>query len=82
MVDNNKNFDIFRLIIVRAIAMPETLHCLEVTNELDKRITRFVVPLSASIGRSGTCSYITVSCLFVIQLVGLELTATRISLVW
>jgi Na+/H+-dicarboxylate symporter len=62
--------------------MPETLHSLEVTNKLDKRITRFVVPLSCTIGRSGTCLYINVSCLFVIQLVGLELTATRITLVW
>jgi Na+/H+-dicarboxylate symporter len=69
-------------IFFRAIAMPETLHSLEVTNKLDKRITRFVVPLSCTIGRSGTCLYINVSCLFVIQLVGLELTATRITLVW
>jgi len=36
--------------------MPETLHSLEVTNKLDKRITRFVVPLSCTIGRSGNMS--------------------------
>ncbi|XP_052066157.1 excitatory amino acid transporter 1-like [Mytilus californianus] len=64
-----------------AIAMPETLHSLEVINKLDKRVTRFVVPLSASIGRSGTCLYINISCLFVVQLVGMELTFTRIVLV-
>jgi len=43
-------------IFFRAIAMPETLHSLEVTNKLDKRITRFVVPLSCTIGRSGNMS--------------------------
>ncbi|XP_052103703.1 excitatory amino acid transporter 4-like [Mytilus californianus] len=64
-----------------AIAMPETLYSLEEINKLDKRITRCVVPLSTSIGRSGTCLYITISCLFVVQLVGLELTFTRLVLV-
>ena len=68
--------------LFRAIAMPETLHSLEVKNKCDKRVTRFVVPLSASIGRAGTCLYICVSCLFVIQLVGLDLTLTKITLVW
>lgn len=62
--------------------MPETFHSLEVTNKLDKRVTRFVIPLSATIGRSGTCLYMNVSCLFVIQLVGMELTASRLILVW
>ena len=70
------------LMFCRAIAIPETLHSLEVKNKCDKKVTRFVVPLAASIGRAGTCLYICISCLFVTQIVGLELTITRIALVW
>ncbi|KAK3104137.1 hypothetical protein FSP39_024686 [Pinctada imbricata] len=64
-----------------AIAIPETLKSLERKNNLDPRVTRFVVPLSAALGRCGSSMYITVSCLFVTQMVNVELDAAKVVLV-
>ncbi|XP_062568574.1 excitatory amino acid transporter 1-like [Saccostrea cucullata] len=64
-----------------AIAIPESFECLEKGNSLDKRVTRFVVPLSAALGRCGSSMYITVSCLFVAQLVNVEVDFAKVVIV-
>lgn len=65
-----------------AIAIPESFECLEGKNGLDRRVTRFVVPLSAALGRCGSSMYITVSCLFVAQLVNVEIDFAKVVIVW
>lgn len=64
-----------------AIAIPESFECLEGKNGLDRRVTRFVVPLSAALGRCGSSMYITVSCLFVAQLVNVEIDFAKVVIV-
>ncbi|KAH9518859.1 Excitatory amino acid transporter 2 [Bulinus truncatus] len=65
-----------------AVAIPETLTALEDRNKIDKRITRFVVPFATTINRDGSCIFIAISCIFVAQLLGAELHAGRIVLIW
>ncbi|XP_055899749.1 excitatory amino acid transporter 2-like isoform X1 [Biomphalaria glabrata] len=65
-----------------AVAIPETLMALEKRNKIDKRITRFVVPFATTINRDGSCVFIATSCIFIAQLVGAELHAGRIALMW
>ena len=65
-----------------SIAIPETYKSLEGKNGLDKRVTRLVVPLTAALGRCGSALYITVSCLFVAQLVNVEVDFSKVVVVW
>ncbi|KAL4225110.1 Neutral amino acid transporter A [Mactra antiquata] len=63
------------------IALPESFHALEEKNNVDTRISRFVAPLAATIGRSGSAMYITTSCIFIIQTLGRDVNAADIILV-
>jgi len=63
------------------IALPESFHCLEAKNGADSRITRFVAPLAATIGRSGSALYIAASCVFIIQTTGRDTNAADFILV-
>ncbi|ESO97439.1 hypothetical protein LOTGIDRAFT_187793 [Lottia gigantea] len=65
-----------------AVAIPETLNCLEQDNHVDKRISRFVVPLASTINRDGSALYITAACIFVAQLTGVDLDGGKIVLIW
>ena len=71
----------FLFIIFRVIALPDSYHSLEDNNGVDKRVSRFVAPISATIGRAGSSMYISTSCMFIIQLIGMEVHAATIILV-
>lgn len=45
--------------------MPVTLHCLEVNNHVDPRVSTFVVPVGATINMDGTALYEAVAALFI-----------------
>ncbi|XP_052065699.1 excitatory amino acid transporter 1-like [Mytilus californianus] len=64
-----------------AMSIPESIRQLEGPNKLDRRVTRFVIPLSAAIGRCGSCIYISISCLFVMQITDQEVDAASVILV-
>ncbi|XP_033753486.1 excitatory amino acid transporter 1-like [Pecten maximus] len=64
-----------------AIAIPESLKALEDVNRVDRRVTRFVVPLSATLGRCGSSIYIASTCIFLMQLTEIETDASKIILV-
>lgn len=51
-----------------APVMPLTLRCLEDNCGLDKRVTRFVVPVGVTVNMNGTALFITVSSIFIAQL--------------
>ncbi|XP_052801565.1 excitatory amino acid transporter-like [Mya arenaria] len=63
------------------IALPESFICLEEKNGVDSRISRFVAPLAATIGRSGSALYIASSCVFIIQTLGRDVSGVDIILV-
>ena len=55
-------------------AMPVTIRCLEDKAKIDKRITRFLIPIGTTINMDGTALYEAITALFIAQLYRLDLT--------
>lgn len=53
-----------------AATLPVTFRCLEEKNKVDKRVTRFVLPVGATINMDGTALYEAVAAIFIAQLNG------------
>jgi len=53
--------------------LPVTFRCLEVNNKVDKRVTRFVLPIGATINMDGTALYEAVAAIFIAQATGVQL---------
>ncbi|XP_040844675.1 excitatory amino acid transporter 3 [Ochotona curzoniae] len=58
--------------------LPVTFRCAEEKNQIDKRITRFVLPVGATINMDGTALYEAVAAIFIAQLNDLDLTIGQI----
>jgi len=58
--------------------LPVTIDCLENENKIDSRVSRFVLPIGATINMDGTALYEAVSALFIAQLRGIELTGGQV----
>ncbi|KAH7963130.1 hypothetical protein HPB52_019652 [Rhipicephalus sanguineus] len=58
-----------------APVMPLSLKCLEENCGIDRRVTRFVVPIGVTVNMNGTAVFITVSSIFIAQLNGIVLTS-------
>ncbi|CAF0965034.1 unnamed protein product [Adineta steineri] len=56
-----------------AASLPVTFRCLEETLKLDKRVTRFVLPIGATVNMDGTALYEAVAPVFLAQLMGRQL---------
>uniref|UniRef100_T1JB98 Amino acid transporter n=1 Tax=Strigamia maritima TaxID=126957 RepID=T1JB98_STRMM len=54
-------------------ALPITFQCLEENNKVDKRVTRFVLPVGATINMDGTALYEAVASIFIAQMEGFNL---------
>ena len=52
--------------------LPITMNCLEEKNGVDPRISRFVLPIGATINMDGTALYEAVAALFIAQMSGLD----------
>lgn len=58
--------------------LPVTFRCAEENNRIDKRITRFVLPVGATINMDGTALYEAVASIFIAQLNNYDLNAGQI----
>ena len=50
--------------------LPVTMNCLEERNNIDPKISRFVLPIGATINMDGTALYEAVAALFIAQMYG------------
>ncbi|XP_061169224.1 excitatory amino acid transporter 1-like isoform X2 [Saccostrea echinata] len=57
-----------------ALAMPDLLHACENVNKIDKRITRFVIPLCCSSNADGSALFISAASMFIAKFSGYTLT--------
>ncbi|XP_057313739.1 excitatory amino acid transporter-like [Hydractinia symbiolongicarpus] len=57
-----------------AATLPVTFRCLEENLHMDKRITRFILPVGTTINMDGTALYEAVSAIFIAQAVGRTLS--------
>lgn len=58
--------------------MPVTFQCLEEKNKIDPRVTRFVIPIGATINMDGTALYEAVAAIFIAQVRGIALTIGQV----
>ncbi|XP_052813216.1 excitatory amino acid transporter 2-like isoform X1 [Mya arenaria] len=58
--------------------LPVTFKCLEDNMNIDKRVTRFVLPVGATINMDGTALYEAVAPIFIAQMNGIELSFGQI----
>lgn len=55
--------------------------CLEENNKIDVRVSRFVMPIGATINMDGTALYEAVAAIFIAQLRGIQLSMGQIAAV-
>jgi len=58
--------------------LPVTFRCLEENLNIDRRVTRFVLPIGATINMDGTALYEAVAPIFIAQMNGIHLTFGKI----
>lgn len=61
-----------------AATLPVTFKCLEENNKVDCRVTRFVLPVGATVNMDGTALYEAVAALFIAQMNGITLSAGEV----
>lgn len=58
--------------------LPVTFQCLEEKNHIDTRVTRFVIPIGATINMDGTALYEAVAAIFIAQVRGIALSIGQV----
>jgi Na+/H+-dicarboxylate symporter len=61
--------------------LPVTFRCLEENLKIDRRVTRFILPIGATINMDGTALYEAVAPIFIAQMNGIHLTFGQIIIV-
>ena len=61
-----------------AATLPITFRCLEDNLKLDPRVTRFVLPVGATINMDGTALYEAVAPIFIAQMNGIYLSVGQV----
>ena len=62
------------LLICSSATLPITYECMENLLHVDKRLTRFMLPVGATINMDGTALYEAVAPIFIAQLEGIQLS--------
>ena len=67
------NNTLISLTVHSAATLPVTFRCVEENVGVDKRITRFVLPVGATVNMDGTALYEAVAAIFIAQMNGIDL---------
>lgn len=59
----------------RAAALPINFRCMEDKNKVDPRISKFVLPIGATVNMDGTALFVTVASIFIAQMNDIPLNA-------
>lgn len=59
-------------------SLPVSMHCLEGANKIDQRVSRFVMPIGATINMDGTALYEAVAAIYISQLRNISLSLGQI----
>lgn len=70
-----------KLLFYSSATMPITIQTMDKMG-LDPRVTRFVIPIGATINMDGTALYEAVAAIFIAQLKNVELSFGRTVAVW
>ncbi|XP_041356554.1 excitatory amino acid transporter 2-like isoform X1 [Gigantopelta aegis] len=65
-----------------AAVIPDMLIACEENNHIDKRVTRFVIPLCATLNRDGSAIYVACSAVFVGQMMFGSISVTEAFTIW
>jgi len=57
-----------------AVALPITFRCMRENNAVDERISKFVLPIGATVNMDGTAMFVTIASIFIAQMNSLDLT--------
>ncbi|CDQ99379.1 unnamed protein product [Oncorhynchus mykiss] len=68
----------FLLFTLSSATLPITFKCLEENNGIDKRVTRFVLPVGATINMDGTALYEAIAALFIAQVNNMDMNFGQI----
>ena len=74
----NVKWTMFSIDTFSSATLPVTYRCLEENNHVDPRVTRFVLPVGATINMDGTALYEAVAAIFIAQLRGIHLNVGQI----
>ena len=72
----------FLIFFNSAATLPTTIRCIEENNNVDPRISKFVLPLGATVNMDGTALFEAVAAIFIAQLNNDELSAGKIVAIW
>jgi len=64
-----------------AAALPITFRCMQEKNKVDTRISKFVLPIGATVNMDGTALFVTVASIFIAQMNNIELDAGQLATV-
>jgi len=65
-----------------AATLPTTIRCLEENNHVDPRISKFVLPLGATVNMDGAALYEAIAAIFIAQLNEVDLSGGKIVAIW
>ena len=73
---------VFSVLLFSAATLPTTIRCVEENNSIDQRISRFMLPLGATLNMDGLAVSRVIVTIFVAQLNDIYLSPGRIVVVW
>ena len=73
---------VFTFLLFSAATLPTTIRCVEENNKIDRRISRFMLPLGATLNMDGLALSRVIVTIFVAQLNDIYLSPGRVVVAW